>query len=84
MSHIDLNSESVKPKILPCRFNLLKAENLNKVVKTRSDGICELRQIYDENRICDDCLRYIKILRSKKYALANHSEKVVEVPSPAW
>ena len=37
-----------------------------------------------ENQICDEWVWYMENLRSKKFALVNHKEKVVKVRRALW
>jgi len=79
MGDIDVNSESVKfkrisaskiarCKILPGGVGSLNPEDTPRI----------------ENEICDEWVGHMEYLKSKKFALVNHTEKAVKVKLAIW
>jgi hypothetical protein len=79
MSDIDESSESVKFKKISAS-KIARSEILPDGVDSLSPEDVSLV----ENRICDAWVRYMENLKSKRFALVNHTEKAVKVLLAIW
>jgi hypothetical protein len=79
MDNIEVTSESVKPKKISAS-KMARSEILpNGVDSLKREDVAGV-----ENKICDGWVWYVEDLRSKKFALVNHIEKVVKVRCNLW
>jgi hypothetical protein len=79
MDNIEVTSESVNWKKTSASKRARSEILPDGVDSLRAEDVAEI-----ENRICNDWVWYMEHLKSKKFALVNHTEKIVKILCAVW